>query len=311
MIFSFIKAGLDVNSNEDKLYLDVGNKLCLGIIDHHQLSNIKKSATSLVFENPNLIPTNLKKIIVHNSPDLDCLASSYLANYYYQFKEFPIFAKSLCEFLDKSDFGLKLENRINLSSLFSIIKSKCKNDFESTILGHKLIEDLSKIGFDSGEIPLYYEKYKNEIENDITIFNKDLISSNILTSKLFNKYTKNYESVKGLILKSPNSKLFKYWARDGGYDLLIVQLNKRRVVISLKGDSFYTLEGLGNKLNQLEDLKRKELNITLNEENREGYNIPDPWYDGRSHEYTIIDSPRIGTQLELEDIINILNYKRI
>lgn len=309
MIFSFIKAGLEVNSNEDKLYLDVGNKLCLGIIDHHQLSNIKKSATSLVFENPNFIPTNLKKIIVHNSPDLDCVASSYLASYYYQFKEFPIFAKSLCEFLDKSDFGLKLENRINLSSLFSIIKSKCKNDSESIILGHKLIEDLSKTGFDTGEIPLNYEKYKNEIANDITIFNKDLISSNILTSKLFNKYTKNYEPTKGLILKSPNSKLFKYWARDSGYDLLIVQLNKRRIVISLKGDSFYTLEGLGNKLNQLEDLKRKELNIILNEENREGYNIPDPWYDGRAHEFTIIDSPRRGTELSIKRIEDILKIE--
>lgn len=307
MNYSFIKAGIEINSIENRLYLDVGNKLCIGIIDHHQLKNIKKSATRLVFENPNYIPNNLYNIILHNSPDLDCVASSYLANYYFQFKEFPIFAKELCDFLDKSDFGLELENKINLSSLFTIIKSKAKDDFEIVSLGHKLIEDLSKIGFDTKNYLNNYDEYSNEIENDINIFYNDLLNSETIISKFFNRYSKNYEEVEGLILNNPKSKLFKYWARDEGYELLIVQWNKRRIVISLKGDSFYTLEGLGNELNKLESQKREELNILLNEENREGYDIPDPWYDGKAHEYTIIDSPRRGTELDLKEVINILN----
>lgn len=310
MIYSFIKLGTEVNSNEDTLYLDVGNKLCVGIIDHHQLKNIKKSATRLVFDNSDFIPKNLENIILHNSPDLDCVASSYLANYYFQFKEFPIFAKELCDFLDKSDFGLELENKINLSSLFTIIKSKAKDDFEIVNLGHKLIEDLSKIGFDTKVVLANYEEYTNEIENDINIFNNDLLNSKTIISKLLNKYSKNYEEVKGLILNNPKSKLFKYWARDNGYDLLIVKWNKKRVVISLKGDSFYTLEGLGNKLNNLETKKREELNICINEENRNGYNMADPWYDGRAHEYTIIDSPRRGTELNIEDILDMLEIKK-
>ncbi len=307
MIYSFIKPGTDVNSNEDTLYLDVGNKLCVGIIDHHQLKNIKKSATRLVFDNSDFIPKNLENIILHNSPDLDCVASSYLANYYFQFKEFPTFAKELCDFLDKSDFGLELENKINLSSLFTIIKSKAKDDSEIVNLGHKLIEDLSEKGFDISNYPHNYSEYRDEIERDINIFDKDLVNSKTIISKLFNRYSKNHEEVEGLILNNPKSKLFKYWARDEGYDLLIVQWNKKRIVISLKGDSFYTLEKLGNELNKLESQKREELNILLNEENRDGYNIPDPWYDGRAHEYTIIDSPRRGTELALKEVINILN----
>lgn len=310
MKYCFVKVGTEISFRENTLYLDVGNRLCFGIIDHHQLKNIKKSATRLVFESPNFIPKNLQNIILHNSPDLDCVASSYLANYYFQFKRFPSFAKKLCDFLDKSDFGLKLENKINLSSLFTILKSKAKDDFEIINLGHKLIEDLSEIGFDMDNYPYIFSEYMKDIENDINIFDKDLINSKTIVSKLFNRYSKNYEDLKGLILKNPKSKFFKYWARDKGYDLLIVQWNKRRVVVSLKGDSFYTLEGVGDILNKHETKRREELNICVKEENREGYDIPDPWYDGRAHEYTIIDSPRRGTELEIDDIIDILKIKK-
>ena len=104
------------------------------------------------------------------------------------------------------------------------------------------------------------EDIKQKIERcklDINIFDKDLVNSKTIISKLFNRYSKNHEEVEGLILNNPKSKLFKYWARDKGYDLLIVQWNKR-IVISLKGDSFYTLEGLGNKLNKLETKRREE-----------------------------------------------------
>jgi hypothetical protein len=43
-------------------------------------------------------------------------------------------------------------------------------------------------------------------------------------------------------------------------------------------------------------------------QNRPGYDSPDPWYDGRSplHQYTIIDSPRDGTVIGMEDILSIL-----
>jgi hypothetical protein len=31
---------------------------------------------------------------------------------------------------------------------------------------------------------------------------------------------------------------------------------------------------------------------------------PDPWYDGRGHNYTIVDSPRSGTLLRYQQIID-------
>ena len=35
---------------------------------------------------------------------------------------------------------------------------------------------------------------------------------------------------------------------------------------------------------------------------RPGYDNADPWYDGRAHDYTIIDSPRGGTWLSADEI---------
>ena len=91
-----------------------------------------------------------------------------------------------------------------------------------------------------------------------------------------------------------------------GYELLIVKWSDKRVVISLKPDSFYTLKEIGEKLNKAEKLKREKLGIKLNEPNRPGYDMTDPWYDGRGHNYTIVDSPKTGTLLSLEEILKII-----
>ena len=307
MKYSFLSAGsLLEHTEEGRLYLDVGNNLMSGIIDHHQLEGLQKSATRLIYENSHLILDGLESIIVHNSPDLDCVASSFMAEYYKINKIFPPFSEELCEFVDKADFGLPLNNIINLSTLFTIIKSQSNSDYEIIKQGHKLISDIEGCGFDTGNFPIKYQDEANQIIEDMKIFEKDIQKSSVQTFHIQNRVSKKIEIIKGLILKKPQSKLFKFWARDKGYDLLIVLWDKKRTVISLKGDSYYTLEGIGNKLNDLEAQKRKELNIIINEPNRVGYNIPDPWYDGRAHGYTIIDAPRSGTQLELEDILNLI-----
>jgi hypothetical protein len=42
---------------------------------------------------------------------------------------------------------------------------------------------------------------------------------------------------------------------------------------------------------------------------RPGYDNADPWYDGRGHDYTIVDAPRSGTLLTADEIETIfLNF---
>jgi hypothetical protein len=38
---------------------------------------------------------------------------------------------------------------------------------------------------------------------------------------------------------------------------------------------------------------------------RAGYDNADPWYDGRAHGFTIVDSPRSGTHLTADEIQSI------
>lgn len=309
MKYKFIEAGSCIDiCLEYELYLDVGNNLTVGIIDHHQLSGTQKSATRLVYENKNLIDINTKTIVLHENPDLDCIASSYLATYYLHYEKFPSFTKELCEFLDKADFGFSLKHTINLASLFSVLKANLQSDEDVVKIGHKLIEDMITTGFDSGSFLDKYSKEIIELNNENKIFQYDLKNSNNKEFILQDRYTKKFKPLKALILKTPKSKLFKSLSRELGYDLLIVVWNKKRTVISLKGDSYFTLENIGNKLNILEKQKRDKLKIKLKEANREGYNIPDPWYDGRAHNYTIIDAPRMGTVLSYCEILKTVQF---
>lgn len=307
MNYLFIDAGSTVKHENKKIFLDVGNSLELGIIDHHQCSSIEKSATRLVYENSNFIDINVNTIVLHKSPDLDCIAASFMVEYFIKHGVFPVFVEQLCDFLDKVDFGRKINSIVSLGSLFSIIKSSLKSDMEIVEEGHKLIENLAIHGFDTENIPKeVYAQEQNNIIDDSNIFEKDLLNASKKKFMVLEKNSHLPLEVVGLILIKPKSYLFKEWSRSQGYDLLIVQWSPKRVVISVKGDGFLSLEGIGEELNDLEAKKRKELNIIINEPNRVGYNIPDPWYDGRAHGYTIIDAPRLGTQLELEEILKLM-----
>ncbi len=305
MNYLFIDTGSIAKYENMKIFLDVGNALEFGIIDHHQFSNIEKSATRLVYENREYIDQNLNTIVLHKSPDLDCIASSFLVAYFINHDVFPVFAEQLCDFLDKVDFGHKTNTIVSLASLFTIIKSSLKSNEEIVKEGHKLIENLAINGFDAENISKdIYREQQDAIIGDRKIFEQDLSTAERKKFIVLDKISHLPVEVEGLILLKPKSKLFKEWARAEGYDLLIVQWSHQRVVISVKGDGFLSLEGIGEKLNTLEAKRRKELNIIIDEPNRVGYNMPDPWYDGRAHGYTIIDAPRSGTCLNLEEVLD-------
>ena len=62
-------------------------------------------------------------------------------------------------------------------------------------------------------------------------------------------------------------------------------------------------------LEQAEQAKRQELNKhRLPPPHWPDVDNSDPWYDGRSpiHDYTIVASPRIGTVLDVDAVVHIL-----
>jgi hypothetical protein len=317
MNYSFISPGSVVKQEQGKLFLDVGNDLVNGIIDHHQLVETDYCATSLVLKYVELIHDNTKEIVLHSNPDLDCVASSFLANYYLNNHKFPSFAKELASFVDLVDFGRSGNSIVNLASIFSFLKREQDNDEEVVLLGHKLIEELSSYGFDSHYLPDKFQSISIKIEDDYRTYLLDLENSKTLKAKFPYKNRSGFKECIGLYLNKPNSVLFKEWVRndtahskkDRGFDFLITEWNERRFVISVEPDDEIYLKGIGDTLNQQESLKRSSLGIILDEKNRVGYKIADPWYDGRAHGYTIIDVPRRGTELVFNEVLCALNIE--
>ena len=124
----------------------------------------------------------------------------------------------------------------------------------------------------------------------------------------------------------PQSHLLKHWARSIGapssqpavpYECLVVPYDPvgdsssgieehfRRVVISVNGNSDIYLGEIGRHLELREQQERERRGIVQQGDARfpEISNSPDPWYDGRGHNYTIIDSPRGGTLLSYQQIL--------
>jgi hypothetical protein len=129
------------------------------------------------------------------------------------------------------------------------------------------------------------------------------------------------------ILTAPESEMFKVWARRDGFAMLVVETEKpslysaeneeirlRRFVISVLPDSGLTLADLGKVLDELETERRKFLTSrTKLDLNRRGpprrfFGNSDPWYDGRSEVLanTIVDAPRQGSVLQLEEVLAVM-----
>jgi len=117
----------------DCLYLDAGNCLAPGIIDQHHLAAVAASTARLVLQHPELIDaavspqraaTDPFTIVLHRAPDLDCLASVYLAMAYLEHGTFPPQAEALVAYVDQVDqgyLGASLEQPFTLYSAYNYL----------------------------------------------------------------------------------------------------------------------------------------------------------------------------------------------
>ena len=90
-------------------------------------------------------------------------------------------------------------------------------------------------------------------------------------------------------------------------------IRTNRVIISVEPNSGYSLNGLAKQLEIAEKEKEdmvfadhKHL-MRCRDKRRPGFNQSwcsndDPWYDGQNFNYTIVDSPRRGSILSLDEI---------
>src|SRR4051812_8741168 len=93
---------------QDQLYLDVGNALRVGVIDHHHTTQDAGSTCGLVWKHPEFIagavnaarrPRSPFTVWLHERPDLDCVATAYLARAYLCRGGFPPGAEALARYV--------------------------------------------------------------------------------------------------------------------------------------------------------------------------------------------------------------------
>jgi hypothetical protein len=122
--FEFVGHGALVEAapmGRDRLYLDVGNDLRPGVIDHHHLAAYQGSTAGLVVAHLDLVRDAVSRgrdsvpleIVLHVDPDLDCVVSAYLARAVLTTGHFPAGAAELARYVDCVDGG-----RVGLSQEF-------------------------------------------------------------------------------------------------------------------------------------------------------------------------------------------------
>lgn len=111
----------------DALFLDVGNALGPGVIDHHHLPAESGSAARFLFEHPDLVMASLNParganepftLYVHAHPDLDSVASVYLAIERLTAGRFPNGSDALLRYVDAVDGGFVGASPSNPHSLY-------------------------------------------------------------------------------------------------------------------------------------------------------------------------------------------------
>ena len=162
------------------------------------------------------------------------------------------------------------------------------------------LDDLSRADFFEAELPLQ----DRETENDST-------------------HSINFQPGKVIAFqKPPESKLLRFWVRDdqGKCDLLMTPSmpdaknpnHFRRWRISVDPDqNRFNLRRLGflleNAETEIRGTAKKRGGAPRFESNY--CDNSDPWYDGRNHNFTMVDSPRCGTDLPYEKIKSIIRSR--
>jgi serine/threonine-protein kinase len=355
----------------DRLFLDVGGDLRAGVIDHHRFIGAKTCTASLILKHsgyvdqavaPDRDGQELFAILVHQEPDLDCVASALFARQYLAMQRFPEEAEKLAAYVEWVDAGGQSSLTSFRSSLYVayqiLVHRLAKQRFPTLqerwdkqlragmALAEAVLREVIHRGHDVAEVDAFAvpggvgEAARQEVEEDEQRYQRKLKDPrcHVRVGQLQLPDRNGYLAAVDLLLIRDADNLYdpdrcemvKIWARADtvhspgkkGFVALNTFTSEgpeqvRRCIISVRPDAPVTLEGLGKWIEKAEHERRKQGNLGKDGReyelltggrlpDRPGYSNPDPWYDGRAHDYTIIDSPRCGTVLTADEIEQLL-----
>ena len=362
--FNFVRNGTTAEETPDKntIWIDVGNKMQKGIIDHHgDERDDSVCAAEMVYKHPELVLENITDsedltIVGHILPDFDCVASAYLVKQLAEKGRLDPEIEKIVEYAKLTDTGRINPGRNDIRNVYSILNAFAYMPENANKSFDELNEFIMKKGFEL--LDYCIERIKNN--PNLTLESEDLIGDDcpfIEELKLLEEASKQYEKVleeaekteiyvptlDGSVKKVPavfiksipenelTRDMLKNWLRNDGYVFTSIpiydshsfttddgkrleEVSTSRVIISVAPGNNVNLKGLGYNIEKKEEQKCSELGIrryskgrdgSITYTNRPGYESPDPWYDGRGHNYQIIDGPMSGSVLSVEEINNI------
>lgn len=259
------------------------------------------------------------KIILHKKPDFDALLSAFLLVHYISEHQLPVWSEELVWLADMADQGAfqdAIFERPNWYFVLSCLKKRvpptdlAKDDWLRAAF-FKELKYFSSAGV-SSEAYLENRGFSEQIKK---VFKKveigSVLDKLLIDVPIFDVSTAMISSKKAVWLQMDSMDMSyfeilkaKYRSSSGAVWLVFDSMGmqgKGRLTVSVDSSMEYALFGWGWGLESLEQETRKYLvcpDHPLRKGSvRSGYRGADPWYDGRGHGYTIVDSPISGTAL--------------
>jgi hypothetical protein len=302
--------------------------------------------TSLVVHDAEKYISHLKDqdeilIITHFIPDLDAIGSVYFTKKYLENNDFDANDRMIADYILEVDSGklsIDPENPESIASIWLAITNQRNNQLDNLEIVKIGLDFFDKISKRIQTIPspwnisfietiTGFDEQIKQIHQDIEDYKQDFTNkSTCFTIDLFNLISGGKDKLDVIFTSQPSSFLWKYWVRGDrkrspnkeGFIVTCAHLT-RRSIISVDPNTPYNLKGLGllidhaeveilQQTNSFENIELGPLNDSGKRSGkRDGFHRNDPWYDGRGfHNFTIIDSPRDGTNLtekELQKLI--------
>jgi serine/threonine protein kinase len=365
----FVFAGASssvIGAAPDRLFLGIGNDLRPGVIDRHQLHAYGGSTSRLVVSHPELVTGAVRlerdadspfTIVLHEAPDFDAVAATYLAVALLTSGQFPPGTDALARYADKIDEGsightlihpfapyavymqlLNRHSRLGKQADHSYWRECVEQGLRliAYVLERSLSEGLALPSVDAFACPdLFSDDDRHDVLADVERYHRKLADPATRARQVRLRLPGQYGGrvdVDTLLVRdvqNPDDQerciFFKDWARSdrerstGGAGFLGLSVfmtetprNARRCIVSVTPDSGASLRTLAGLLDQAESERRLQVHgeddrvidpaTGSRKPPRAGYNNADPWYDGRAHGFTIVDSPRSGTLLTADEI---------
>ncbi len=332
--YQFVHYGEHLDPQKGVLALDVGMKTVPGVIDHHHPQAETECTASLITKYPHLVVDHLPemagtegeqrgrlRIITHRLPDFDAVSSIFLALQLLERREPDPHMMELSSYAKMVD-SATLPKEINLTATpYSILRALftgIKKEEEAANLG-RVEEGLKFMSFLYSRLKEGYEILQNKIlfsgieryekairksEEDYFNYLLDVRKSQKIRLSLPLISSQGRKPVDGLVASNPRSFLLKEWARRDrenspsgtGFSFLMTSFGTKRYILGVDPEKGVNLKGLGDRLNEKEQEKRAQA----------GRPMPFRWYDGNCpfFNFRIIDSPRDGTSLSHDEIVN-------